>query len=290
MQEFRIKVADLTIGAVARNPRLQFFLDKALEKFALRGSAPDGLVFDVVIEDSAGFSPERVLYESPTAYAIGLAADGSYRLRSRVKPGPALFARLDADFQRGVVQVPAAAIDGRQAIYPLKDFDILVTMIRLAQTGDCLVHSAAIANDGVGYLFVGPSGVGKSTMCDLWQQEPGVEILGEDVNVLRLSQDGLFWIYGAPWHLDPDRCSPAGVPLRAVFLVSHGTRNQAMMVNGAGAVGSILGNCVLPLYDRDGLAAILSNLDMLSQSIPVIDLAYQPGVAIIDYVKEVVEG
>ncbi len=62
------------------------------------------------------------------------------------------------------------------------------------------IHASVIKKDGKALVFLGKSGTGKSTHSRLWQEfVPGCTLLNDDEPLVRLTDDGLVWVYGAPW-------------------------------------------------------------------------------------------
>lgn len=63
-----------------------------------------------------------------------------------------------------------------------------------------LIHSSVIKKDGLGYLFLGKSGTGKSTHSGLWLKYiPGTELLNDDNPVICCGEDNIPMVYGSPW-------------------------------------------------------------------------------------------
>lgn len=287
MREFHIQVGDLTFGAVSCDPALRFRLTDCMRKFVVARDDRQGLVFEVVARDGIAFKPTQVLLEHPAAYAIGLSSDGSYLLRGWAQPGPPCVAQINRTFRRGTVWVPERLARAPGGFYPLATIDIIVFLNWLAATGDVIVHSAGVSDRGKGYLFVGPSGAGKSTMAGLWLDVAGARVLSEDQTIL-LWRHRKIWAYGGPWHTDAARCAPMGVPLAAVFVLSHGRENRAKACSRMEAVLSIATNGYLPLYQQAGMQAILANLDVLSRLIPVFRLEFRPDTEVVDFVRGLV--
>lgn len=74
---------------------------------------------------------------------------------------------------------------------------LLIFMYALATAGsDTLVlHAVVVSCEGKGYMFIGPSGTGKSTHARLWLKHiDGTELVNDDWPVVR---DGV--VYGSPW-------------------------------------------------------------------------------------------
>ena len=75
----------------------------------------------------------------------------------------------------------------------------------LGEKGGCFIHSAALARDGKGYLFLGESGAGKSTLARL---HGGQGVFSDDSPVLR-RQNGDSFIFPSPFD-QTDRSQGAG--------------------------------------------------------------------------------
>ena len=66
--------------------------------------------------------------------------------------------------------------------------------------GLLLVHGSAVVADGKAYLFIAPSGTGKSTHTSLWCSLPGVNavVINDDKQLMRPTAEGVF-VYPTPW-------------------------------------------------------------------------------------------
>jgi len=156
--------------------------------------------------------------------------------------------------------------------YPLDE----VLVIHLLSRGKGLLfHACGLDVDGQGLLFVGVSGAGKGTTARLWRSWPAVAYLSDDRVVVRRWQNG-FWACGTPWFGDAGVASPKDVPLRHIFLLKHGQRNELRDLSRAEAMAQIM-RCVFPTYwDRDGMEFSLEFLAGLTQAIPCHELYFVP--------------
>ena len=69
-----------------------------------------------------------------------------------------------------------------------------------AAKGTVLFHAAVVSYQGKGYMFLGPSGTGKSTHASLWLRHiEGTALVNDDNPVVRISDDGRATVYGSPW-------------------------------------------------------------------------------------------
>jgi hypothetical protein len=89
---------------------------------------------------------------------------------------------------------------------------------RHTEHGGLILHSSAVARDGDGFLFLGESDAGKTSVAT-WSREANRPALGDDVNFL-IARDEGFLVAAAP----SPKLSPAGYSqetpsVRAVFLL-----------------------------------------------------------------------
>jgi hypothetical protein len=95
---------------------------------------------------------------------------------------------VNGSFTEATIQLNASCADrssypGVALSYPL---DELLVMHYLAQESAIELHASGIVhNDGIGNLFVGHSGAGKSTTTRLWTEHENVEVLSDDRIIVR---------------------------------------------------------------------------------------------------------
>lgn len=80
---------------------------------------------------------------------------------------------------------------------------------------EILFHGAGLVHDSKGYVFFGPSGVGKSTVTEL---SPHCSVLGDDLIVLKKNSHG-FKIYASPFNSDNGKqnISNSNAKLKGLF-------------------------------------------------------------------------
>ena len=79
------------------------------------------------------------------------------------------------------------------------NLDRFLTMYRLAEAGSgMLVHGAAADFGGQGWLFMGRSGRGKSTLSNLLHRTKTALVLSDEKAVVRKLRN-TFWLCGTPW-------------------------------------------------------------------------------------------
>ncbi len=139
---------------------------------------------------------------------------------------------------------------------PLGDLTLPFFTALFARHQGLLLHAAAIEVDGRAWVFAGPGGSGKSHWARRWQ-ERGMAVLDEDRLVLRRLDDGQVWAFGTPWHAEPRLCSPRGAPVGRLFSLRQADPDAVREVRPAAAAALLVRSAKLPLWDPEGMQAVL---------------------------------
>lgn len=146
----------------------------------------------------------------------------------------------------------------------------------LIDQGGLMIHSSAVALDGIGYLFSGPCGVGKSTHARLWLRRFGrrAMIVNDDKPAIRV-RNGRVFIYGTPWSGKSALNANVRVPLGGIVLLEQGPKNIASPAKKNDAVFFLLNQTFRPI-DQRKMEAVLALLDTILQTVPVFRLRCRP--------------
>ena len=161
-------------------------------------------------------------------------------------------------------------------LYPLEILEILLFANWLASLGDLILHASGVIMDGKGYAFIGSAGAGKSTLAASLLANHAALVLGEDTLILRCLE-GRFWIYGTPWHLDPDMCSPNGAPLEKLFFLDRTAGHGVESLTPVDGITRILQTAFIPYYRPKAVSGILDRLILLAEQVPFHSLSYPLG-------------
>jgi hypothetical protein len=159
----------------------------------------------------------------------------------------------------------------------------LFTMNLLGTGLGMLFHGAGVIYEGKSYLFAGKSGAGKTTTSRLWQLLPGVKVVNDDKVIVR-HQDGMFRLYGTPWHGEGGMALPDSAPLARVFLLKHGEQNSLNPLAPMQAAVELLGRSFIPLWDAAKMDFTLKFLDEMCQAVPCYELSFLPDSSAVDFV------
>lgn len=192
---------------------------------------------------------------------------------------------IDNNFSAGVLLGDFINIGAEPLIALPRELEMVFFVNWLAGFGDCFLHASGFAQDGKGYIFIGPSGIGKSTLVASLKNTPNLMILGEDQILLRFIENQ-FWVFGTPWHLDPKMCSPAGVPLEAIFFLTRDGAEGFHLLKPVQGVTRLLQNAFIPFYRPAVVEGILERFGFLSERTPFTTFNYRLGEDVLSLIDQ----
>lgn len=205
-----------------------------LEPFACEGGEP---LFSLM--EDCGEVPEYTeVYRREEPYITTIVCGHTASGNDVFKFGNSVFLICSKDYCEGRVIMPKNKFKN---VFN----DTLKMMFALATAGKdtMIIHAAVVSCEGKGYLFLGPSGTGKSTHAQLWLKHfEGTELVNDDNPVVR---DGV--VYGSPWSGTKTPCyRNVNVPIGGIVMLSQAPYNKIRRLSGieayvdlAGSVGSM---------------------------------------------------
>lgn len=193
---------------------------------------------------------------------------------------------VGADYARGRVGLHAEFYAPEQPIDPLEyPLDELLLVHYLAHRGGVVLHACGIVDEsGLGYLFVGHSGAGKTTTALLWEGRPGVRVLSDDRIIVRRDRDEIL-MHGTPWHGTGRLSMPASAPIAAIFFLEHGEANKLSPVPPSVAVADLVARSFLAFHDRDGVDAAVALLGDVVSRVPYLGFSFKPDESAVETVR-----
>ncbi len=137
--------------------------------------------------------------------------------------------------------------------------------------------------DNQGFLFVGHSGAGKSTI--VTQLRPYGEILCDDRNIVRRYPEG--WrLFGTWSHGDVPDVSPNSAPLRGIFLLEQAPHNQLIPITDRREIVRTLPFFIVkPLVTADWWEKTLDLVGAIAREVPVYRLQFDQTGSVIDTLR-----
>jgi len=157
--------------------------------------------------------------------------------------------------------------DGRDFMYAGMAFGQLALNQRRM-----VYHSSCIEVSGKAIAFSAPSGTGKSTHVQLWQQYvPDTVIINDDTPVLRFDREDTVYACGSPWSGKTTLNTNREAPLAAVVMLRQGEKNSIRKLCGAEAFARILGQArKLPL--KQSMEQVTELCEELLLRVPIYEL------------------
>jgi hypothetical protein len=122
----------------------------------------------------------------------------------------------------------------------------------------CLVHSAGVIVDGLGYLFVGPSEAGKSTVATISHDHT---VLNDEMNLVEFRPEGPRLV-GTPFNGFFRDKTAGAAPLAGILLLEKGPAHRLEAV-GAGQAAAAVATQITPPVGLDEVADASTSLAMV---------------------------
>jgi hypothetical protein len=198
---------------------------------------------------------------------------------------PYKVAEFEKNGARGKVFLHRPYFDPGQPVDPLEyPLDELLLIHLLGMGKGVEMHACGVIDSlGQGHLFLGQSGAGKTTLARLWEKKPGVAILSDDRVVLR-KIDGKFWIFGTPWHGEGRMSSPCRAPLRRIYFLQKGEKNEFIPQRFAASIGCLFACSFLPFYNPQAVDFSLTFYEEAVKKVSCGNLRFFPDERVIDFI------
>ena len=150
-----------------------------------------------------------------------------------------------------------------------------------------LLHSSVVMYEGKTVLFCGPSGVGKSTQAQLWQDHLGATVLNGDRCVI-MEKDGIFYGGGSPLAGSSNIYHPEQAPIAAIFLPEHAPENRVSRL-GFAALAPLMSQTLLNSWDSRFMEQLAELYQNLLAQVPIYRLSCRPDRQAVILAKEALE-
>jgi hypothetical protein len=217
--------------------------------------------------------PDTLVLPNTLLKTKTLGPDGTFDISDGLIKG-----QFDPSTGRGQIQAKGALTRGElmrvleQIFYQAYQSTLQVSGIKAA-----LVHSSAVIANGSGFLFVGPSEAGKSTVAI---NSSAHHVLGDEMTLV-LPQPAGVLIEGTPFNGTFKAKRPGRAPLRAIFILQQAPQHGIAPIDLAEAASLLAAEIVPPvgLDQIPGPQTLPSMVEFaaeLIEQVPVYRLEFLP--------------
>ena len=142
---------------------------------------------------------------------------------------------------------------------------------RLLKYGKCIIHGTAFKWRGLGSIFMGPSGIGKSTQYKNWKREYGheVEILNGDKPILEKRDDNSYYIHPSPWKGKEGWAGMKGARLGGIIYLEQTVHNDIKRLKPSEAAVPILCQLFYSVETRCQVEQAVSFTRGILENVPI---------------------
>ena len=141
-------------------------------------------------------------------------------------------------------------------------------LIYAQRSGVFALHSSSILYKNKLWLFSAPSGTGKSTQADYWNNLYNTLIINGDLNLIQFSCDEPI-VTGLPWCGTSGIYSDGSYPLGGIILLKQGHENTIQELSKAKQQLSVAARLISPTWTSELLDYNLSFTQRLIEHVPV---------------------
>mgnify|MGYP005776361013 CR=1 FL=1 len=151
------------------------------------------------------------------------------------------------------------------------------------------IHSSMVDYQSKGILFLGPSGIGKTTQAELWDKYRNALIINGDITFVQETENN-FLGWGTPWHGSSPYCENTNVPVHAMIVLKQSPENSIRELTGFEKVTAVSQSVFYPTWMENGMELCLETLDHLLTMVPVYELSCRPDEDAVRLTEETVFG
>ena len=200
--------------------------------------------------------------------------DGSYQILVTDFQGrQCCILETDADFSHGKV-----ALNGNfnMRTFGLNNALMMMYAFAAADRDTLLMHASVIRKDGIGYLFLGVSGTGKSTHTGNWLRYiPGTDLMNDDNPVVRFI-NGKAIVFGSPWSGKTPCYRNIEAPIGAFVQLKQAPYNKICRQSVIESFASLLTSCSVMKWDAHVYRGVCDGVTRMIETVPTYLLENLP--------------
>ena len=171
-------------------------------------------------------------------------------------------------------------------LYPYEQ-TIFIHLFQFSGTA-ALAHASAVEIDGKGYLFLGDSGAGKSTISTFMEQRLGKgRIFSDDRIVIRRNGDR-WWLFGTPWPGSFARICPEGCEIGGMYFLEQTAEHEMEILTPMQAIQRLLPVVFGTWWLPERLEQHMSFISQIAaqKQFPLCRLGFRNDISVVDFFQK----
>ena len=194
---------------------------------------------------------------------------------------------MNRDYTEGEYY-PCPRIGGRTTLFQLNTSLMIQYTFATAGLGTLLLHASVTRYKGVGNLFFGVSGTGKSTHSRLWHDfVPESDLMNDDNPIIRI-EEGKFLVYGSPWSGKTACYRNVVAPVNALVRLEQYPRNEIVRLHSLQAYASIIAAVSTIRWNHDIMSLLVPTIERVAMTVPCYQLKCRPDEEAVQVCKQAI--
>ncbi len=296
---FNLRVAGTNIRFLRVDSNFSIRYDGSEKHFLVRNSlaSPDSFInYDGrIIKRSINEFPNWVIvfkgkpwgnYESPYNWHVAISDKKVAIHINFIESNDLNNACIVIDPELKTVDLLLDSKESQYEFFPyLNPIGVLLQIYLLHFAGGFMLHGSSVVLNDMGFVFSGLSGIGKSTMAGLWQQQ-GATVINDDRLAIMPFDNG-FHAHNTPMPYYDDY--PKFAPIKALFLLEQSTQHTYRKLSRSEAVVRVMANCMQHFHTSDYVIKHIEILTEFVNRVPVYHLGFTPTADVVDFVLKLIE-
>ena len=146
---------------------------------------------------------------------------------------------------------------------------------RIIEISGFVFHASFVDIGGKGVLFTAPSGTGKSTQADLWNQLRGARIINGDRCVVRSTDTGTI-ACGIPFMGSSQYYLNESLPLAGIVYLAQAPQTSIRRLRGLEAFRRIWEGVSVNTWEKADMSVVMDTVSQVVQNVPAWYMACTP--------------
>lgn len=150
-----------------------------------------------------------------------------------------------------------------------------------------ILHASFVKYEGRGILFLGPSGIGKSTQARLWEDVLGANVVNGDRAAV--GKDEVWTAWGIPYAGTSRIYKNEKALIEAVIILKQGQKNEIEKVRTTQAFASIYPEVSIHHWERQFVEEQMEMIHKLTNDIPIYQYTCVPDESAVHFLRAFLE-